>query len=42
MVLIEFKHQGTTAEKSALQKFNQGVWTNVLKPTKEVREDKRK
>jgi len=37
-MLLEFKHQGSTAEKSAVQQFNQGAWTNVLKPTKEVRE----
>jgi hypothetical protein len=34
----EIKYQGSTVEKSSAQKFNQGVCTDVLKPTKEVRE----
>jgi hypothetical protein len=28
---LKFKHQGSTAEKSALQKFNQSVCTDVSK-----------
>jgi hypothetical protein len=30
IVLIEFKHQGSTAEKSSVQKFNQGMCTDAL------------
>jgi len=28
--MIEFRHQGTTAEETALQKLHQGVCTHVL------------
>jgi hypothetical protein len=35
----EVSYQGSTAEKSALQKLNQGVFTDVLKPTKKGSED---
>ena len=38
MYAVTPKHQGSTDEKSAVQKPNQGEWTNMLKPTKEVRE----
>jgi hypothetical protein len=31
IVLIEFKDQGSTAEKSSILKVNQGVCTDVLK-----------
>ncbi len=31
ITLPESKHQGSIAEKSILQKFNQGVCTDVLK-----------
>ncbi len=30
VILIEIKHQGSVAEKSAVQKPNQGVRKNVL------------
>ncbi len=30
-MLVEFKYQGSTVEKSTLQKFNQGVCTDVSK-----------
>jgi len=36
--MLEVKHQGSTADKSSAQKPNQGVCTDALKPTKEVRE----
>ncbi len=35
-------YQGTITEKIAAQKPNQGVCTDVLKPTKEVREGNKK
>jgi len=34
------KHQGLTAEETTLQMLNQGVCTDVLKSTKEIREGK--
>jgi hypothetical protein len=30
VMLLEFKHQGLTAEKSSAQKLNQGERANVL------------
>jgi len=30
MMLIDFKHQGSIAEKSSAQKLNQGARKNVL------------
>jgi hypothetical protein len=41
-MLPVFKHQGPTAEKSTLQQFNQSVYTDVLKSTKEIREGNKK
>lgn len=38
----EVKYQGSSAEKSLVQKPNQGVCTDVLKPAKEVREGHKK
>ena len=39
VMLTEFNYQGTTAEESSAKKLNQGECTDVLKSTKEIRED---
>jgi|GEM_PF-3280432 len=39
-MLLERKHQGSTAEESSVQKLNQGKRKKVLKPANEVRKDK--
>jgi len=41
-MVTEFNHQGAAAEKTTPQQLNQGVCMDVLKPTKEVREDNKK
>jgi len=38
-MLTDLMYQGSTAEKSVAPKFNQGVCTDVLKPTKKVSKD---
>ena len=42
IMVTEFNHQGAAAEKTTPQQLNQGVCMDVLKPTKEVREDNKK